>query len=95
MKEFIAPITAALMIFGGGLFLFLTLGIEGGRVEAAHIAVTGFMGAAAQYLFGADIQQRANSNVPTITTTSGPPPTTTISAPDPAEPYPDDRHDFR
>ena len=65
MKDFIAPITAAGMIFGGGVFLFLTLGIEGSRVEAAHLAVTGLMGGAAQYLFGADIQKRAADGQPT------------------------------
>ena len=78
MKDFIAPITAMGMIFGGGIFLFLTLGVEGTRVESSHLVVSGLMGGAAQYLFGADIQQRANSAQPTVTTTSGPPATTTV-----------------
>ena len=69
MKDFIAPITAMGMIFGGGIFLFLTLGVEGTRVESSHLVVSGLMGGAAQYLFGADIQQRANSAQPTVTTT--------------------------
>lgn len=79
MKDFIAPITAMGMIFGGGVFLFLTLGVEGARVESSHLVVSGLMGGAAQYLFGADIQHRANSNFPSITTTAGPPPTTTVA----------------
>jgi hypothetical protein len=83
LKDFIAPITACGIIFGGGAFLYLTLGVEGARVESVHLIISGLMGGAAQYLFGADIQQRANSAMPTITTTSGPPPTTTVSAPDP------------
>ena len=95
MKDFIAPITAMGIIFAGGMFLYLTLGLSGTRVESVHLIISGLMGGAAQYLFGADIQQRANSNVPTITTTTGPPPTTTVSPPDPREPYPDDQHDLR
>ena len=94
MKDFIAPITAMGIIFGGGAFLYLTLGVEGARVESVHLIISGLMGGAAQYLFGADIQQRANSAVPTITTTSAGPPATTTRV-DPGEPYPDDRHDFR
>lgn len=65
MKDFIAPITAAGMIFGGGIFLFLTLGIEGARVESSHLVISGLMGGAAQYLFGADIQKRAADGQPT------------------------------
>jgi hypothetical protein len=78
LKDFIAPISAAGIIFGGGAFLYMTLGVEGARVESVHLIISGLMGGAAQYLFGADIQQRANSAQPTITTTVGPPPTTTI-----------------
>jgi hypothetical protein len=96
VKDFIAPITAMGMIFGGGIFLFLTLGIEGARVESSHLVVSGLMGGAAQYLFGADIQQRANSSVPTITTTAGPPPVTTVSPPmSPAQRESYDNGDFR
>ena len=58
MKDFIAPITAAGMIFGGGVFLFLTLAFDGARVESSHLVISGLMGGAAQYLFGADIQKR-------------------------------------
>ena len=85
MKDFIAPITAMGIVFGGGAFLYLTLGAEGSRVESVHLIISGLMGGAAQYLFGADIQQRANSNVPTVTTTVGPPPTTVVSPPNAEE----------
>jgi hypothetical protein len=95
VKDFIAPITAAGIIFGGGVFLYLTLGLAGARVESVHLIISGLMGGAAQYLFGADIQKRATDGQPTITTTSGPPATTTITPPDPREPYPDDQHDLR
>ena len=84
MKDFIAPITAMGIVFAGGVFLFLTLGLEGTRVESVHLIISGLMGGAAQYLFGADIQQRANSAQPTITTTAGPPQTTVVTAADPA-----------
>ena len=90
MKDFIAPITAMGIIFGGGAFLYLTLGVEGARVESVHLIISGLMGGAAQYLFGADIQQRANSNVPTITTTSGPPPSVRV-APADDDPYAQER----
>lgn len=89
MKDFIAPITAMGIVFGGGVFLYLTLGAEGARVESVHLIISGLMGGAAQYLFGADIQQRANGAVPTITTTAGPPARTTVSPPD------DDDRSFR
>ena len=81
MKDFIAPITAMGIVFAGGAFLYLTLGLDGARVESVHLIISGLMGGAAQYLFGADIQQRANSALPsqTITTTSGPPATTTVT----------------
>ena len=94
MKDFIAPITAMGIVFAGGAFLYLTLGLDGSRVESVHLIISGLMGGAAHYLFGADIQQRANSAVPTITTTSAGPPRTTTTV-DPSEPYPDDRHDLR
>ena len=94
MKDFIAPVTAMGIVFAGGVFLFLTLGFEGTRVESVHLIISGLMGGAAQYLFGADIQQRANSNVPTITTTSAGPPATTMTV-DPREPFPDDKFEAR
>jgi hypothetical protein len=81
MKDFIAPITAMGMIFGGGAFLFLTLGIEGEQVQNSHLIVSGLMGAAAQFLFGDAVQRQTAQNQPTITTTSGPPPTTTVAPP--------------
>jgi hypothetical protein len=83
LKDFIAPITAAGIIFGGGAFLYLTLGVEGARVESVHLIISGLMGGAAQYLFGADIQKRATDGQPTVTTTVGPPPTTTVTPSDP------------
>ena len=92
MKDFIAPVTAMGIVFAGGVFLFLTLGFEGTRVESVHLIISGLMGGAAQYLFGADIQQRANSAQPTITTTSGPPVTTTVSQ-DPRASYDGDPYE--
>jgi hypothetical protein len=83
LKDAIAPITAAGIIFGGGAFLYLTLGVEGARVESVHLIISGLMGGAAQYLFGADIQKRATDGQPTVTTTVGPPPTTTVTPSDP------------
>ena len=80
MKDFIAPFTAAGIIFGGGAFLYLTLGIEGARVESVHLIISGLMGAAAQFLFGDAAQKRATDSQPTITTTSGPPATTTVTS---------------
>lgn len=79
MRDFIAPITAAGIIFGGGAFLYLTLGLEGTRVESVHLIVSGLMGSAATFLFGDAAQKRANDAQPTVTTTVGPPPTTTVS----------------
>jgi hypothetical protein len=70
LKDFIAPITAAGMVFGGGAFLYFTLGLDGEQVESVHLIISGLMGGAATYLFGADIQQRANNAQPTITTTT-------------------------
>ena len=92
MRDFIAPVVAAGMIFGGGMFLYLTLGSEGQRVDAVHLAVTTFMGGAIQYLFGADIQKRAIDGQPTITTTSGPPATTTVTS-DPRASYDGDPYE--
>lgn len=79
MKDFIAPITASLMIFGGGAFLFFTLGIDGEQVESAHLIVSGLMGSAATFLFGEAVQRQTAANQPTITTTQGPPQTTTVT----------------
>ena len=81
MKDFIAPITASLIIFGGGVFLYQTLGLSGARVESVHLIISGLMGGAAQYLFGSDIQKRATDAQPTqtITTSAGPPQTTTVT----------------
>jgi hypothetical protein len=86
LKDFIAPITAAGMVFGGGAFLYFTLGLDGEQVESVHLIISGLMGGAATYLFGADIQQRANNAQPTITTTSGPPATTTVTGGYPEDP---------
>jgi hypothetical protein len=81
LKDAIAPITASLMIFGGGAFLFFTLGIEGSQVENSHLIISGLMGSAATFLFGDAVQRQTAQNQPTITTTSGPPPTTTVAPP--------------
>ena len=58
-----------------------------------------FLGVQVGFVMAYVFQERATSaaatNQPTITTTSGPPARATISAPDPDEPYPDDRHDLR
>ena len=82
MKDVAAPLTAAGIIFGGGAFLYLTLGLEGARVESVHLIISGLMGAASQFLFGDAAQRRVSDNQPTVHTTSGPPATTTITPPD-------------
>lgn len=79
VRAIIAPLTAAGIIFGGGWFLFNTLGIEGSRVDSVHLIVSGLMGVAAQFLFGDAVQRRTIEGQPTVTTSAGPPPTTTIT----------------
>lgn len=83
MRDIIAPLTAMGIIFGGGVFLYLTLGVAGARVESVHLIISGLMGASAQYLFGDAAQRRMSDNQPTITTTAGPPQKTTIAPPAP------------
>ena len=79
MRDFIAPLTAAGIIFGGGAFLYLTLGLTGARVESVHLIVSGLMGSAATFLFGDAAQKRSIDAQPSVTTTVGPPPTTTVT----------------
>jgi hypothetical protein len=79
VRAIIAPITAMGIIFGGGAFLFFTLGVEGARVESVHLIISGLMGGAAQFLFGDAVQRRTNEGQPTVVTTAGPPPTTTVT----------------
>jgi hypothetical protein len=79
MKDAAASLTAMGIVFGGGAFLYFTLGLDGARVESVHLIISGLMGSAATFLFGDAAQRRANENQPTITTTSGPPATTTVS----------------
>ena len=81
-----------LVVLGGcGALIFFSRGSE----EQAWLMV-GFVIA---YYFNRQQQSSAVRDVlsaqPTVTTTAGPPPSTTISQVDPAEPYPDDRHDLR
>lgn len=78
VRAIIAPITAMGIIFGGGAFLYLTLGADGSRVEAVHLAITTFMGGAATFLFGDAVQRRTNESQPTVITSAGPPQVTTI-----------------
>lgn len=78
VRAIIAPLTAAGMIFGGGAFLFLTLGVSGDRVDSVHLIISGLMGGAAQFLFGDAVQRRTNEGQPTVTTTAGPPQTTVV-----------------
>ena len=82
MRDMAASLTAAGIIFGGGAFLYLTLGLDGARVESVHLIISGLMGSAATFLFGDAAQRRVSDNQPTITTTSGPPQVTTVSPPD-------------
>lgn len=79
VRAIIAPITAMGIIFGGGAFLYLTLGADGSRVEAVHLAITTFMGGAATFLFGDAVQRRTIEGQPTVTTSAGPPQRTTIT----------------
>ena len=79
MRDIIAPLTAMGIIFGGGFFLYMTLGLAGARVESVHLIISGLMGGAAQYLFGDAAQRRMSDNQPTVTTTAGPPATTTVT----------------
>lgn len=81
MRDIIAPLTAAGIIFGGGVFLYLTIGLQSERVDTVHVLVGGFMGAAVQFLFGDAAQKRVGDAQPSITTTSGPPATTTVTPP--------------
>jgi hypothetical protein len=81
LRDIIAPLTAAGIIFGGGFFLYATLGLSGARVESVHLIISGLMGSAATFLFGDATQRLTSQNQPTITTTSGPPPTTTVAPP--------------
>jgi hypothetical protein len=81
MRDMAASLTAAGIIFGGGAFLYLTLGLDGARVESVHLIISGLMGSAATFLFGDAVQRQTAQNQPTITTTSGPPPTTTVAPP--------------
>ena len=78
MRDFIAPLTAAGIIFGGGAFLYFTLGASGARVESVHLIISGLMGSAATFLFGDAAQKRSIDSQPSVTTTSGPPSAATV-----------------
>jgi len=87
IKAFFTYLTAYTIIVGGGLFLFHVYADPVATTVGIIAIVSGFIGAAIQFVFGQEIQSRTAHQAaaataaaqPTVTATAGPTPSVTTS----------------